>query len=150
MNSFKYKKFDLSFQLRGVFGNSILNNLRSNLSIPGSILETNMLQSVTELPKNFSTNALSDYWLEKGTYVRLDNWQIGYNLTFDSKYISNARIYLGGNNLFVITKYRGVDPELEVKGDFNIGNSAPNSLGLDATGIYPKTRTYQLGVNLTF
>jgi TonB-linked SusC/RagA family outer membrane protein len=150
VNNFRYKKFDFSFQLRGVFGNSILNNLRSNLSIPGSILETNMLQSVTELPKNFSTNALSDYWLEKGTYVRLDNWQLGYNLAFDSKYISNARIYVGGNNLFIITKYRGVDPELEVKGDFNIGNSAPNSLGLDASGIYPKTRSFQLGVNLTF
>lgn len=150
VNNFRYKKFDFSFQLRGVFGNSILNNLRSNLSIPGSILETNMLQSVTELPKNFSTNALSDYWLEKGTYVRLDNWQLGYNLAFESKYISNARIYVGGNNLFIVTKYRGVDPELEVKGDFNIGNSAPNSLGLDASGIYPKTRSFQLGVNLTF
>ena len=150
VNSFTYRKFDLSFQLRGVFGNSILNNLRSNLSIPGSILETNMLESVREVPAAFSTNALSDYWLEKGTYIRLDNWQIGYNVALESKYLTNARIYLGGNNLFIITKYRGVDPELEVKGDFNNDNSAPNSLGLDATGIYPKTRTFQLGVNLTF
>ncbi|WP_031530602.1 SusC/RagA family TonB-linked outer membrane protein [Dyadobacter crusticola] len=150
INSFTYKNFDLNFQLRGVFGNKILNNLRSNLSIPGSILETNMLESVREVPGNFSTNALSDYWLEKGSYVRLDNWQLGYNLNLDNKYITNARIYVGGNNLFIITKYRGVDPELEVKGDFNNNNSAPNSLGLDATGIYPKTRTFQLGVNLTF
>ncbi len=150
VNSFQYKKFDLNFQLRGVFGNSILNNLRSNFSIPGSILESNMLKSVSELPANFGTNALSSYWLEKGTYVRLDNWQIGYNLVLDSKFLTNARIFAGGNNLFIITKYRGVDPELEVKGDFNIGDSRPNSLGLDARGIYPKTRTFQLGVNLTF
>lgn len=150
INTFTYKKFDLNFQLRGVFGNSILNNLRSNLSIPGSILETNMLESVREVPANFSTNALSDYWLEKATYVRLDNWQVGYNLAFDSKYITNARIYLGGNNLFIITKYRGVDPELEVKGDLPTNSQTPNSLGLDASGIYPKTRTFQLGVNLTF
>ena len=150
VNSFTYKKFDLNFQLRGVFGNSILNNIRSNLSIPGSILETNMLKSVSELPVGFSTNALSSYWLEKATYVRLDNWQVGYNLSFDSKYISNARLYLGGNNLFILTKYRGVDPELEVKGDLPGNSNRPNSLGLDATGIYPKTRTFQLGVNLTF
>lgn len=150
INTFTYKNFDLNFQLRGVFGNSILNNLRSNLSIPGSILETNMLESVREVPANFSTNALSDYWLEKATYVRLDNWQVGYNLAFDSKYITNARIYLGGNNLFIITKYRGVDPELEVKGDLPTNSQTPNSLGLDASGIYPKTRTFQLGVNLTF
>jgi TonB-dependent starch-binding outer membrane protein SusC len=150
INTFTYKNFDLNFQLRGVFGNSILNNLRSNLSIPGSILETNMLESVREVPANFSTNALSDYWLEKATYVRLDNWQVGYNLAFDSKYITNARIYVGGNNLFIITKYRGVDPELEVKGDLPTNSQTPNSLGLDASGIYPKTRTFQLGVNLTF
>ena len=150
VNSFTYKNFDLNFQLRGVFGNSILNNIRSNLSIPGSILETNMLKSVSELPVGFSTNALSSYWLESATYVRLDNWQIGYNLSFDSKYISNARLYLGGNNLFILTKYRGVDPELEVKGDLPGNSQRPNSLGLDATGIYPKTRTIQLGVNLTF
>ncbi len=150
VNSFTYKNFDLNFQLRGVFGNKILNNLRSNLSIPGSILETNMLKSVSELPAQFSTNALSSYWLESGTYVRLDNWQLGYNLSFNSKYISNARVYVGGNNLFVLTKYRGVDPELEVKGDLGNGSQRPNSLGLDASGIYPKTRTVQLGVNLTF
>jgi iron complex outermembrane receptor protein len=150
INTLTYKNFDLSFQLRGVFGNSILNNLRSNLSIPGSILETNMLESVREVPANFSTNALSDYWLEKATYVRLDNWQIGYNMAFDNKYVTNARLYLGGNNLFIITKYRGVDPELEVKGDLPTNSQTPNSLGLDASGIYPKTRTFQLGVNLTF
>lgn len=150
VNTFTYKNFDLNFQLRGVFGNKILNNLRSNLSIPGSILETNMLKSVSELPAEFSTNALSSYWLESGTYVRLDNWQVGYNLTFDGKYFSNARVYLGGNNLFVLTKYRGVDPELEVKGDLGNNSQQPNSLGLDANGIYPKTRTVQLGINITF
>ena len=109
-----------------------------------------MLKSVSELPTGFSTNALSSYWLEKATYVRLDNWQLGYNLSLDSKYITNARLYLGGNNLFILTKYRGVDPELEVKGDLPGNSNRPNSLGLDANGIYPKTRTFQLGVNLTF
>ena len=149
VNSFTYKKFDMNFQLRGVFGNSILNNLRSNFSIPGSILETNMLQSVSELPKEYNKNVLSSYWLENASYVRFDNWQIGYNMPFDSKFITNARVYLGGNNLFIITKYRGVDPELEVKGDLPQNSQTPNSLGLDARGIYPKTRTFQLGVNLT-
>ncbi len=130
VNSFSYKGFDLNFQLRGVFGNKILNNTRSNLSIPGSILETNMLRSVSELPAGFSTNALSSYWLESGTYVRLDNWQLGYNVNLaENKYISNARIYLGGNNLFTLTKYRGVDPELEVKGDLPNSSSGSQQPG---------------------
>lgn len=152
INSFNYGNFDLNFQLRGVFGNKILNNLRSNLSIPGSVLETNMLRDIQDLPANFSTNVLSDYWLESGTFVRLDNWQLGYNLSIDNKYISNARIYIGGNNLFTLTKYKGIDPELQVKGDLqDSGRSQrPNNLGMDASGIYPRTRSFQLGVNLTF
>lgn len=152
-NTFRYKHFDLSFQIRGSFGNKILNNLRSNLMLPGSILETNMLKDVTTLPNNYGVNVLSTYWLESGSYARFDNWQIGYNIPLPaSKYITNARLYLGGNNLFVITKYKGIDPELQTKGDLPSGSQAPNSLGVETynTGIYPKTRTFQLGLNLTF
>ncbi|GAB4054754.1 SusC/RagA family TonB-linked outer membrane protein [Spirosoma litoris] len=152
INTFRYKGFDLYFQLRGTFGNTILNNLRSNLMIPGSILETNMLKDVTTMPKGYGINVLSTNWLESGSFVRFDNWQIGYNVPLPaSKYITNARIYLGGNNLFIITKYKGIDPELQVKGDLPSSTTqAPNNVGLDAYGVYPKTRTFQLGVNLTF
>ncbi|WP_460671105.1 SusC/RagA family TonB-linked outer membrane protein [Larkinella ripae] len=150
INGFTYKGFDLNFQLRGSFGNKILNNLRSNLLIPGSVLETNMLRGVADLPKDYGTNVLSTYWLENGTYARLDNWQIGYNIPTTSKYLSAARIYIGGNNLFTITKYKGVDPELQVKADLQNESQSPNNIGLDVSNIYPKTRSFQLGVNLTF
>jgi len=153
INTFQYGNFDLNFQLRGVFGNKILNNVRSNLMIPGSILETNMLRSVNELPTNYGINVLSTYWLESGTFARLDNWQIGYNVPVKgSKYITNARIYLGGNNLFVLTGYKGIDPELQVRGDLTEGGRGrtPNSIGMDFGSVYPKTRAFQLGANLTF
>lgn len=155
INSFRYKNFDLNFQLRGVFGNKILNNLRSNLMIPGSILETNMLRDISSLPANYGTNVLSTYWLESGAFARLDNFQIGYNVPVKgNKYISNARVYVSGNNLFVLTGYKGVDPELEVRGDLRSEGGrlqrGVNNIGLDAGGIYPKTRAFQLGVNLTF
>jgi iron complex outermembrane receptor protein len=153
INSVRYGNFDLNFQLRGVAGNKILNNLRSNLSIPGSILETNMLKDVKDLPANFSTNQLSSFWLESGAFVRLDNWQIGYNLPVaGGRIVQNARVYVGGNNLFVITKYKGIDPELEVRGDLADGgrSQSPNNIGIDASSVYPKTRSFQLGVNLTF
>ncbi len=153
INSVRYGNFDLNFQFRGVAGNKILNNLRSNLSIPGSILETNMLKDVQDLPANFSTNQLSDFWLESGAFLRLDNWQLGYNLPLaEGRIVQAARVYLGGNNLFVITKYKGIDPELEVRGDLadNGTNQRPNNIGIDAASVYPKTRSFQLGVNLTF
>ncbi|RDC65133.1 SusC/RagA family TonB-linked outer membrane protein [Adhaeribacter pallidiroseus] len=153
INTFQYGNFDLNFQLRGVFGNKILNNTYSNVTIPGSVLESNQLTDVTGFPANYSTNQLSDLFLENASFVRLDNWQIGYNVPIgDSKIFKNARIYAGGNNLFVITKYKGVDPELEVKGDLrdNGRSQQLNSVGLDNRSIYPKTRSYQLGVNVTF
>lgn len=174
INSFRYKNFDLNFLLRGVFGNKILNNTRSNYQLPGSILETNMIREVTELPKNYGINVLSTNWLESGTFVRLNNWQIGYNVPVKpNKYFSGARVYIGGNNLFVLTAYKGIDPELQAAGNLRADNVAglvdnpatggvstgnipvgqtPNPVGLDdaGAGFYPKTRSFQLGVNLTF
>lgn len=150
-NNFRYGNFDLSFQLRGTFGNSILNNIRNNLMIPGSILETNMLQDVNTLPDNYNTNRLTSMWVENGSFVRLDNWQLGYNIPVSGKAVSNARVYLGGNNLLLFTKYKGIDPELQTKGDLESNTSQrPNALGLDYASVYPKTRSFQLGLNLTF
>jgi len=149
INTFTYKNFDLTFQLRGVFGNKIINNLRSNLTLPGSILENNMLREVNNYPVNYSTPNLSSAWLENGSFVRLDNWQIGYNIPV-SKVLTNARVYIGGNNLFVITKYKGIDPELAVNGNLQTDLKTPNSIGMDYSNVYPKTRSFQLGVNLTF
>lgn len=155
-NTFRYKAFDLSFQLRGMFGNKIINNLRSNFALPGSILESNMLKEVGDYPIEYSTPRMSDLWLENASFVRLDNWQIGYNIPAKGV-LQNARVYIGGNNLFVITKYKGIDPELQVDGDLPVtGNApnsigqAPNSIGMDYSNVYPKTRTFQLGLNLTF
>jgi TonB-linked SusC/RagA family outer membrane protein len=150
-NTFTYGNFDLNFQLRGTFGNSILNNIRNNLMIPGSILETNMLEDVNTLPKEYNTNRLTTMWIENGSFVRLDNWQIGYNVPVNGKTLSRARIYFGGNNLLLFTKYKGIDPELQTKGDLESNSSQrPNALGLDYSNVYPKTRSFQLGVNLTF
>lgn len=149
INNFTFSNFDLSFQLRGVFGNKILNNIRSILSLPNSILENNMLSSLNDVPDNVSTQNLSSQWLENGSYVRLDNWQIGYTIPTVGL-LQRARIYVGGNNLFIITKYQGIDPELDVAGSITEpGVQTPSTIGVDAV-VYPRTRTFQLGVNLTF
>ncbi|MDQ6480532.1 TonB-dependent receptor domain-containing protein [Dyadobacter sp. LHD-138] len=148
-NNLAYKNFDLSFQLRGVFGNKILNNLRSNLTLSGSVVENNMIRDINDFPANYSTPALSDYWLESGAFVRLDNWQVGYNIP-GRGILRNARVYVGGNNLFVLTKYTGIDPELAVNGNIAVNQQQPASIGVDSGYIYPKTRSFQLGINLSF
>jgi TonB-linked SusC/RagA family outer membrane protein len=150
-NMFRYGNFDLTFQLRGTFGNKILNQLRNNLMLPGSILQSNMLADVNTLPDNYETNRLTSLWIENGSFVRLDNWQVGYNIPTSGKTVSNARVYFGGNNLLLFTKYKGIDPELQTKGDLeNNRSQRVNSMGMDGLNVYPKTRSFQLGLNLTF
>jgi len=83
----------------------------------------------------------SDRFLESGSYLRLDNATLGYTFNLNSIKIKSARIYLTGNNLFVITKYKGVDPEI------NMGGIEP---GIDNNNFYPKTRSFLLGVNINF
>jgi hypothetical protein len=89
---------------------------------------------------------VSDLWLEDGSFLRCRNMQIGYtlpqNLTKKAG-ISRLRVFVMAENLFTLTRYTGCDPE--VTG----GNGFGTEVGIDR-GVYPQSRTYSVGVNLTF
>jgi len=141
-NSFRYKDFDLSFFIRGVFGNKIFNATRADLFRPTTAMSTNILvDAADESPADGNAYKYSTRFIESGNYVRFDNATLGYNIKNTSKYIKSLRVYATANNLFVITKYKGVDPEV------NQGGIAP---GVDYNNFYPKTRTFLLGVNVSF
>ncbi len=141
-NTFKYKNFDLNFLLRGVFGNKIMNATRADLFRPSTAASTNILQDVAnESPADNNDYIYSSRFIESGTYVRLDNATLGYNFRKIGNYIRSVRLYVSGNNLFVITKFKGVDPEV------NQGGIAP---GVDYNNFYPKTRVVILGANVSF
>ncbi|MDT3402158.1 SusC/RagA family TonB-linked outer membrane protein [Mucilaginibacter terrae] len=140
-NSFRYKNFDLNIFLRGTFGNKIFNATRADLSNVSSASANNILRTAADDKITDTRNYFySDRYIESGSYVRLDNSTIGYNIKQPIKSISNIRVYLTGNNLFVITGYKGVDPEI------NQGGQSP---GIDYNNFYPKTRTFLLGVNVS-
>jgi iron complex outermembrane receptor protein len=165
-SDFTYKQFGLSFFLRGVSGGKIFDNSRmvlDNINRFGGNNGTN------EALKNGITNAnqASDHWLENASYLRMDNVNLSYTLKPVGVFQS-IRFYIAANNLFVITKYRGLDPEINVA--YSPGNVMFDALGsagvsnsfsqngsagpyIDAsysgTGYYPKTRSYTLGVNVT-
>jgi iron complex outermembrane receptor protein len=90
---------------------------------------------------DYNSFFISDRYVESGSYLRLDNATVGYTFNTAKLGIKSARLYLTGNNLFIITKYRGVDPEI------NMGGVNP---GIDTAGIYPKTRSFMLGLNVNF
>ena len=139
--SFSYKNFDISMLWRGSGGNKIYNRLRRSLSLYENIGKSNLLVSAEEQGL-FTSQYSSDLWLENGAYLKFDNLMVAYrfNLT-NVKYISGLRVSLTGNNIAVITKYSGIDPEVNINGGSGSG---------DDNGIYPRTRGIALGLNVIF
>jgi len=139
--SFSYKNFDASMVWRGSGGNKIYNAIRANLSYFENLGKANVLQSAVPLGL-FHSQYGSDLWLEDGSFIRWENLNLGYRITMpNSKYISSIRFSVTGNNLLLITKYSGADPELPTDGN--------NTTGID-NGIYPRTRVVALGLNVVF
>jgi TonB-dependent starch-binding outer membrane protein SusC len=155
-----YKAFDFSMFLFGVQGNQLWNQVKwwtdfassyngakSKTALYDSWLpeRTNATAPIQEGEGSFSTNAVpNSYYVENGSYLRCKNLQLGY--TFPAQFgnrlhIERLRIYLQGANLFTITKYTGIDPE--------IGGNDVRSFGIDE-GTYPSQRQFLAGLNLTF
>ena len=146
-NSFFWKNFDMSISFRGVVGNDIYNNTAAEFSYVNAAPGVNILKSALDLGMSRSQiSQFSSQWIEDGSYLRLDNMSIGY--TFNTNhlaFLSKARLYLTGQNLFVITNYSGFDPE--VRTNTNRGGVAP--LGIDYLS-YPRPRIFMLGASLSF
>ena len=104
-----------------------------------------------DLLKLSENSRVCSYYIENGSFARLDNMSIGY--TFDTKkidWLSKARLYVAAQNLFVITGYKGLDPEVELFRGEASDNDAGLSPGIEPRNYMPKARSFTFGVNLTF
>lgn len=142
--SFRYKNFDASALLRGQGGNKVYNYVNQSLSYMENIGKSNVLESAVEKGIKTSPYA-SDLWLEDGSFIRLENVTAGYSFHFTDRFIDSIRLSLTGNNLFLITNYSGIDPEINLSGS----GSTDAYFGGDR-GIYPRTRSISFGVNVKF
>jgi TonB-linked SusC/RagA family outer membrane protein len=141
-NTFKYKNFDLGFFFRGTFGNKIFNATRADLSYVAGAANNNILNSAADDKVTDAKNSYySSRYVENGSYVRLDNTTLGYTLPHPFKNVHSMRLYFTANNVFTITGYKGIDPEI------NQGGVSP---GIDYNNFYPKTRTLLVGFNVSF
>ena len=144
----QYMSFDFSMFWYGVSGNKIYNNTANALFVKGSLNSgANVTTSVLESEESIAnSNAFSSRFVEDGSFLRLSNVSIGYSFnTKSNKWIKKARIYATGNNLILLTKYTGFDPE--VNSDAS-QNGVP-SIGMDYTS-YPKARAFTIGASLIF
>jgi iron complex outermembrane receptor protein len=147
-NNFTLGRWSLNAFLRGAFGHSLVNQFRifyENRNA-GSIQSYNRINTKLVVPA-VKNAAFSSLYVEKGDFMRLDNMQLGYTLPVKGVF-NRAFIYLAGNNLFTITNYTGVDPEVRF-GDSEDNNN-PLSPGIDRRSNYITTRAFSLGVNLGF
>ncbi|WP_277233844.1 TonB-dependent receptor [Phocaeicola salanitronis] len=145
-NDLTWKNWSLSMFFQGVAGNKIFNAIRASYSDP-TLLRSfgkNILAEVaTEQNYNDSrAQAPSTRYLENGSYLRLSTLTLGYNFGKLGNWVNNMRIYATCNNVFTITGYKGIDPEV------NLGGLTP---GMDMRNSnYPRTRSFMVGVNMNF
>ncbi len=146
-NNFKFGDLDLSFFFNGAFGHYIYDNTQNALFTAGSLANGRNVRTdvVGNGEGNLNAPDVSSRFLHKGNFVRLQNFTLGYNLKPNIKNISGIRLSLTGQNLFVITKYPGQDPEVNTNKALN---GVP-SLGIDYSA-FPRARTIMLGANITF
>ncbi len=157
-NNFKYKRFDLTVFINGVQGNDVINmntrfnaNLGSNKNITQEMADGAWAEgkdnSKATGPKVmrqfFRTIHFTRRFIEDGSFVRVKNITLGYNVPLKSKTVSALRVSAGVNNLLTFTKYSGFDPEINSYGD------NPALFGVDLGG-YPNSRTYNFSVRCNF
>jgi TonB-linked SusC/RagA family outer membrane protein len=155
-NTFSLGHFDLSVYFQGSYGNKIFNLLQQTLERPTLSLNTSATLLNRWSPTNpngtvqRATNSpvpqVTDRYVENGSYLRLKNLSLGYN--FSSGVLSKIRakqlrVYVSAQNLATITKYSGLDPEV------NFYDNDNTKQGIDY-GSYPSVRTFLAGLNVTF
>lgn len=138
------KNIDVSFAFRVVYGFDVYNATRMFFSNPSVLPNLNAEQeAINEANRGLTDNPkVSDYYLEDGSFGRLENITVGYTFnTSKVKWLQRLRIYMTANNLFTLTNYSGIDPEISYDG---------LSFGLDNFDVYPKTRSLTFGLNVNF
>jgi TonB-dependent starch-binding outer membrane protein SusC len=147
-----FKNFDLAMYFAGQFGHYIYNNTRNGFFTAGSINNArNVTPDVlTSGEAGSAEAAVSTRFLEKGDFVRMQNFQLGYKVPMSGNgAVKKLRFSFNAQNLFVITDYTGLDPEVSTNpANFQLLNGLPTA-GIDYAA-YPKPRTYTIGLLATF
>ncbi|PKA97409.1 TonB-linked SusC/RagA family outer membrane protein [Flavobacteriaceae bacterium MAR_2009_75] len=157
-STLNFKNFDVGIFFRGSQGFDVrnlqaseigdgvqkINQLSTVLSDSWTPSNTDAGRPIIDGNRDFANSYRdSDYFIEDGSFIRLQNVSLGYTIPDIQKYITKARIFVSGQNLLTITDYSGFDPEVNNRGQNNLNRG-------DDYDAYPRSRTLTLGVNLEF
>lgn len=163
-NNFTFKGFDLNLFFRGVFGHDLINSFRAFYEVPNVIGSYNLPKTATDMRNkttgvllNTSSGLFTSLDVENASFVALDNASFGYTFKMAKGGAFNKiRVYVAGNNLFYITKYKGVDPNprygdtaetQSTEGNYPADPLAP---GIDRRDTWSRTRSVSFGANIVF
>jgi iron complex outermembrane receptor protein len=149
-----WRKWNAGCVMRASIGNYVYNNAYSQTGVLNQLLGNSVLYNVstnyltTQFKGSNAQTLLSDYYIQNGSFLRMDNLTIGYNI--GQIYHNKASLRINGTvqNVFVITKYTGLDPEIG-PGNPTTAIPSPNTPGID-NNFYPRPRIFSLGLNLAF
>ena len=143
-NDFQWKNWSLTAFFQGVAGNKVFDVPHAAYNDPSLLsgFGKNILAEVAEHPQDSRAQAPSTRYLENGSYLRLSTLTLAYNFGKLGNWFNNLRVYATCNNVFTITGYKGIDPEV------NLGGLTP---GMDwRNSVYPRTRSFMIGLNMNF
>ncbi|MCR4565683.1 MAG: SusC/RagA family TonB-linked outer membrane protein [Bacteroidales bacterium] len=143
-NNFRYKEFDFGFSLRTALGFEIFNvhDFYYGLQAMNSNLLTSAFARNAEITSG--SNRLTDYFLEPGDYLKIDQITLGWTHNFDLKFIEKIRVFATASNLYTFTKFTGIDPSV-----YPVNGMTPGTFGGSAT-YYPSAFQFVFGVQVGF
>ena len=149
-NNFTYKNLSLRVFLRGRFDYDILNTMAisyaNKVSLPNNVLNS----TFGKYAKLNDTYQYSDYYLESGSFLKLDEITLSYNFNLKGNTIRNLRVYATGSNLATFTKYTGNDPDFVNDTGLGREDDGQRRLGIDGRSAYPNSRSFLVGLSLGF
>ncbi|MBR1573963.1 MAG: SusC/RagA family TonB-linked outer membrane protein [Bacteroidales bacterium] len=140
-NSLRYGHFSLSATLRAAIGGKVLNQMRGVYENITNLGLQNIQNTWLNEQQFTGSVVYSSKYLESATYLKLDNVSVAYDIPMNNPYLKGLRVYATAQNVFILTGYSGVDPEV------SLGGLAP---GIAPLTYYPRTRVFTLGASLTF
>lgn len=163
--SLTWKNIDLNASFGFSLGGKIYNYSRQEYDSDGAYTDRNQMKLIDgwsrwEKEGDIATHPAASYgnksnsnkastrYLEDGDYLKLRSLSIGYNLNLSKYYIQNMRIYFTAENVFTLTGFSGIDPEVPAYYDGTTGTY--KSIGTAGANLYPSTRKFMFGINLTF
>jgi iron complex outermembrane receptor protein len=143
-NSLTWRRFSLGMLFHGVAGHRVLNATLAKLTYTSRVSHYNQPKYVLESGQAFNdirSHFTSDRYIQNADFLRLENVNIAYTLPLNGRHVRSADFYVTVSNAFVWTGYKGIDPEIDMSGI---------EPGIDNDSMYPKTRSYQIGIKLNF